>query len=242
MEGVYKIAEHTVRIRSIYPDVHRMCVDYVTGEPPEYCINISEGDLAFERSMAAKSDPMAAKYRDGYLETLAVYRKLVNTLLSDEIVLFHGSVVAVDHAAYLFTAKSGTGKSTHTRLWVQRFGPRAIMVNDDKPLLKISENGVIAYGTPWNGKHRLGANISVPLEAVCILERGKTNEIRQITFREAMPMLMQQIYRPADIDGMQKTIRLCESIGTTVRLYRLKCTMDPEAAEVAYHGMTEGKS
>ena len=98
-------------------------------------------------------------------------------MISYDTILFHGSVIAVDGIGYLFTAKSGTGKSTHTRLWREYFGDRAAMVNDDKPLLKITDSSVIAYGTPYNGKHRLGTNISVPLKAICILTRAADNHI-----------------------------------------------------------------
>ena len=79
----------------------------------------------------------------------------------------------MDGQAVLFTAKSGTGKSTHTKLWRDLFGERAVMVNDDKPLLRILKDGVLVCGTPWDGKHRLSTNCALPLKAICILERGK---------------------------------------------------------------------
>ena len=88
-----------------------------------------------------------------------------------DTILFHGSAVAVDGIGYLFTAKSGTGKSTHTRLWRELFGERAVMLNDDKPLIKVSENGIIVYGTPWDGKHRLSTNTFVPLKGICFMSK-----------------------------------------------------------------------
>ncbi len=153
------------------------------------------------------------------------------------MLLFHGSVVAVDGVGYLFTAKSGTGKSTHTRLWRERFGPRAVMVNDDKPLLRIADGKVTAYGTPWDGKHRLSNNIAVPLRAVCILERGAENRIVPLTKHDAYPMLMQQSHRPSDGAAMMKTMELVDRLGTSTALYRLQCNMDPETADVAYEAM-----
>ena len=108
---------------------------------------------------------------DEYLETLAVYRKIAEKMIDYDTILFHGSVIAVDGIGYLFTAKSGTGKSTHTRLWRELFGERAVMVNDDKPLIKVSENGIIVYGTPWDGKHRLSTNTFVPLKGICFMSK-----------------------------------------------------------------------
>lgn len=143
----------------------------------EFSVQICPSDISFEKEKSAHEDEIEGipvrQFSDKYLETLAVYRKIARKLLEFDTLLFHGSVVAVDGTGYLFTAKSGTGKSTHTRLWRQLFGSRAVMANDDKPLLKITDNGVIAYGTPWNGKHRLGSNISIPLRAICILGRGR---------------------------------------------------------------------
>ena len=91
----------------------------------------------------------------------------------------------MDGAAYLFTAPSGTGKSTHTRLWREVFGDRVWMINDDKPMLRISENLVTAYGTPWNGKHHISRNASAPLKAIVQLNRGKENIIMDFYFLKA---------------------------------------------------------
>lgn len=147
------------------------------------------------------------------------------------------SVIAVDGAGYLFTAKSGTGKSTHTRLWRDYFGDRAIMVNDDKPLLHIVDSGVIAYGTPYNGKHRLGNNISVPLKAICILTRSAENHIEPITGNQAYTILLQQVYRPADMLKIEKALELVDRLADRVKLYRLGCNMNISAAKVAFEGM-----
>ena len=150
---------------------------------------------------------------------------------------FHGSVVAVDGEGYLFTAKSGTGKSTHTRLWREVLGDRAVMVNDDKPFLCFSESGVLVCGSPWNGKHRLGANLTVPLKAVCILERGEENRIRSIAPKEALTMLVQQSNRPRAAQLMPKYLELLDRLAQGTDFYRLQCNMDPEAARIAYDTM-----
>ncbi len=157
----------------------------------------------------------------------------------DSSLLMHGAVVAVDGQAYLFTAKSGTGKTTHTRLWMQQFGDRAVMVNGDKPLLHVTNTGVTVYGTPWDGKEHLSTNMACPLRAVCILTRNEINHIECITKKEALPMLCQQIHRPEDPAALAKMLALVDRLGSSVPLYRLGCNMKPEAAQVAYHGMNQ---
>ena len=164
-------------------------------------------------------------------------KKATGKLRWRDTLLFHGSCISVDSKAYLFTAKSGTGKSTHTQLWKKRFGERAVFINDDKPLLKISAQGVTVYGTPWDGKHHRSTNTSCPLKAVCILTRSETNHIERISKKEALPMLCQQSYRPCSPIGAQKMLALVDRLGSSVPLYRLGCNMEPEAAQVAYHGM-----
>lgn len=246
MEGLYKIAEHNVRVLSLHKMVHVMCRDYqVAEEVPEIVISTSQSDIDAERKKSEEEDRLEGLpvrcYPDAYLETLAVYRKLADALLKDDTLLFHGSCISVDGEGYLFTAKSGTGKSTHTRLWREAFGSRAVMVNDDKPLLRVRESGVTAFGTPWDGKHHLSNNLSVPLKAICILERGEQNEIHRITPQEAFPMLLQQVNRPRNTERMLQTLQLLDVLIGAVGLYRLRCNQDPEAAWIAFEGMNGEK-
>ena len=146
-------------------------------------------DILYEKEKSRREDIKEGipirEFSDAYLETLAVYRKICSCLLDEDILLFHGSVVSVDGIGYLFTAKSGTGKSTHTKYWREYFKDRAIMINDDKPLLEIKEDRVNVYGTPWDGKHRLSCNTCVPLKAICILNRGQDNNVLWISVQDA---------------------------------------------------------
>ena len=111
------------------------------------------------------------------------------------------------------------------------------MINDDKPLLRVEEDKVYICGTPWNGKHRLGNNIMVPLKGLCILTRGEENRIEPVTFKEVLPMLVQQSHRPKTPGAIPAVLELLKKITDRTGLYRLACNMDPEAALVAYNGM-----
>ena len=242
MTNTYKIAEHNIQVASIYEDIHRLCSDYQSSaQPIDFVVQTQQSDIDFERSKSAREDEvegnLVREFHDGYLETLAVYRQIAEKMPAYDIVLCHGSAVAVDGEAYLFIAKSGTGKSTHTRLWRELLGERAVMVNDDKPLVHVTDAGAVVYGTPWDGKHHLSRNIDVPLKAVCILTRGVENRIEPVTPAEAFPMLMQQVYRPADPASLSKTLNLIEKLAASVSLWRLSCNMELDAARVAYEGM-----
>ena len=239
------IAERLTAATCIFPYARDLCRDYLCNGAPDISISITPQDIAYERVKAAREDELEGlpvrNLSDEQLEITALQRKLTEVLFDYDTLLFHGSIVAVDGEGYLFTAKSGTGKSTHTRLWREHFGDRAVMVNDDKPFLKLEDDRVTAYGSPWNGKHRLGCNMSVPLKAICILERGSENEITSITSKEALPMLLQQSQRPMDHRKLVKYLDMLDRLCERTAFYRLKCNMDPQAAVVAYEAMSGNK-
>mgnify|MGYP002767100344 CR=1 FL=1 len=247
-----RLAGHYFTICPVCDYIREYCRDYIVADdkmgavteivsPFYFTIATTQSDIDFEREKSAREDIKEGipirHFSDAYLETLAVYRKIADCLLSCDTLLFHGSVIAVDGEGYLFTAKSGTGKSTHTRLWRGYFGERAVMVNDDKPLLRITACGVTAYGTPWDGKHRLSTNIAVPLKGICILTRSAKNYIEPVEPHAVYPLVVQQTNRSLSADGMKQTLSLIDRMLHVVPVYRLGCNMDIEAAMVAYEGM-----
>lgn len=241
MTECYKIAGKTVVVTSLFPDVHEYCAEYRTDEPPELAIEIIPADIEYEGAITRGEDILQGRrpteYSPDVLENTAVYRKIAERLIEYDRVVFHSACVAVDGQGYLFTAKSGTGKSTHAALWARLLGERAVDVNDDKPMLHIAEDGVTAYGTPWDGKHRRSHNIAVPLKAICLLEQAAENHIEPITRERAYPRLVQQTYRPRDAEKLARTLTLIDRLARSVRLYRLDCNMELSAAETAWNAM-----
>ena len=236
-----RLADKIIEISAIHKYIADYCKEYISTGISDFSVQVTQSDIDFEREKSKQEDIKenipVRHFSDDYLETLAVYRKITDEMLEYNTILFHGSVVSVDNIGYLFTAKSGTGKSTHTKLWREFFKERAVMVNDDKPLLRVTENGVTAYGTPWNGKHRLSTNIGVPLNAICVLERSDENHIQKVTAESVYNMLVQQVYRPQNPQKLLKTLQLIDVLADSVKLYRLGCNMDISAAETAYNGM-----
>ena len=173
------------------------------------------------------------------LEYMESGRQFQCRLLHNNGLYLHASAVEKDGKAYLFSAPSGTGKSTHTRLWRQVFGSRAVMVNDDKPFLKLTEAGIFACGSPWSGKHGLDTNMTVPLQGICILERGKENRIERISVSEALPMLLHQSYCPLDPKKRVCFENLVKQLAEKTPLWRMYCNMDPAAAEVSHSAMSQ---
>lgn len=242
MNLVLQIAGQTVSVNTETFDMTNWFQRYLGDGPCDIQVCICPEEIAFERAKAMQEDILEEiaprTFTEEYLMFVALQRKITEALFSRDILLFHGSVVAVDGVSYLFTAKSGTGKSTHTRLWREMLGDRAVMVNDDKPFLQLTDHGVIAHGSPWNGKHRLGENISVPLRAICILERSPENWIKSVSAARALPMLFQQSQRPRNPANMPKYMELIDRLANGVEFFRMGCNMDPEAALVSYRAMS----
>lgn len=242
VEFCMQAADVVVSACCLFDSTKEYCREFLCQGEAAAAVSLGREEIAFEREKSAREDAYEGipvrSFSDEYLETLALQRKVTEALFDHDTLLFHGSVVAVDGQGYLFTAKSGTGKSTHTRLWREMLGDRAVMVNDDKPFLKITPQGVVAFGSPWRGKHRLGENIQVPLKAICILERGEENRIRRIHVKDAVYMLLQQSARPMDRSKTGKYLDLVDGLSKKVAFYRLQCNMEPEAARVAFGEMS----
>ena len=256
-----ELAGLIIEIHALFPQSEVFFRDYIAGSGRtgidtcsessrkcDFAVTVSEADIEFERRKSAERDIAdgisVRSFSDSYLETLAILRHIAGRLPHYDAVLFHGSVIAYNGRAYVFTAPSGTGKTTHARLWLDLL-PDACVLNGDKPFLKVTDGSpddgfsgcrILACGTPWKGKEDLGCNMTLPLEGICLLEQSADNHIEQISFSDALPGLIRQLYIP-DNDKLT-AIRLLGSIGQSVRLWRLGCNTDPEAAVISTAAMT----
>lgn len=239
ISGIYELAGIRIEICSDYDEVHELLAAYRSEGPADMGVSVSPEELEAEIKTAVAYDRRrAVMWSRGYVESVLMYRKIGEQLPDHGAFIFHSSAIAVEGWAYLFTAKSGTGKSTHTRLWRQWLGDRAVMINDDKPILRLEEEGgVTVYGTPYDGKHHISNQIAVPLKAICLLERDAENRIERIRPGEYVPQLLEQIYRPKNPLQLAKTMQLLDETVKRVPLYRLFCNKEPEAARVSYEGM-----
>ncbi len=230
---VIKIADITIGIDNKFPHITHIAKDYLTDETPLFTVFATDGDREREREISEES------FSDGYLESVVIYRKIAEQLPTYDAFVFHGAVLNVDGKAYAFTAKSGVGKTTHTRLWLSEFGDRVHYLNGDKPIIRFIDGVPHAFGTPWRGKEGYGVNESAPLSAITLLGRGVDNSAREIAASDSVMKLMGQIYIPKDPRAALLTMRLADRITKTVKFVELKCNMEPEAAHVAYAALVE---
>lgn len=229
---VYKIADVAFSLKTVYSYTQEMLADYLYDGESNFLIKTTVSDIKKEKENAPD-------FPDNYLESLAVYRKLCEKLLSNyDAFLFHGSALAVDGKAYIFTAPSGTGKSTHAKLWGELLGDKVVIVNDDKPIIRFIDGDFYVYGTPWNGKHKLSTNIRAKVKAVCKLFQNKDNIISKENDKDFLSTLLSQTLRPNNSADMLKLLSLFEKFTQKVSFYKLGCNISLDAAKLSYESMS----
>ena len=243
-EFCIEIAGQAVQVRSLFESTRDYCAQYLTDREAAHFVDVTREDLAHRQELAfeeARQEGLRPRvFTDPFLERETIQAKIAEALLPEKRLLMHGSAVAVDGVGYLFTAPCRTGKSTHTRLWRELFGNRAVIINDDKPFLRLNGDQVLICGSPWGGKHGLQTNITVPLGGICVLERGSENRISRVQPGEVLPLLLHQGGAPEEecLSGLYED--LVKELSDRVPLWRMCCTKEPEAARVAYMAMSAG--
>lgn len=241
-----KIADLNIEIECLYCNAFFGFSKYLSfSSTPDIKIVISQGDIEKERlyhpeikspDIYIDNENVAVTYDYGCLEPFVALKQLANSVIPFDTFLMHGSVVALDNQAYMFTAPSGVGKTTRTKLFLDLY-PGSVVVNGDKPLIKVAPTQVIACGTPWCGKEGWNTNTMVPLRAIFLLERageGEESSIEEVSLGKAFPFLLQQTHRPENPDLMRKTLTLLKSLEGKVKIYKFRSTPTEESVLLAY--------
>ena len=233
--ALYRIADLNIDIQNKYEYTSRLCRNYIcTDENAVADFSVSATASDYEKDKAYL--PTAT---DGYLESLSIYREIARRILDYNGIIFHSSVVEMDGKAYAFAARSGTGKSTHSRIWTKVFDGKAKIINGDKPLLRYIDGKLFIYGTPWCGKEGYNINTKAVLNSVCFIERAQSNYIQKLAKNDAVKRLFDQLLMPETKNQAGKFFDMVELIVENSDFYLLHCNMEDEAAVVAYNGMNK---
>ena len=235
--NLHRIADITVDMGYKYDRMKKQAHAYrIDGNiTPEMTIYLSDSFLEEK----CKEMPPLTPETSEYIYTGSVF--YTGLILFGGFML-HASSVLMDGKAYLFSAPSGVGKSTHTAMWQKVFGrDRAKILNDDKPAVRIEKDGIFAFGTPWSGKTDLNINVKAPIAGICFIERGKANKIRRENGGAVISKMLAQTIRPYDEKDMDMLLKIIDVVLRQVPVYTLSCDISEEAVRTAYNAMS-GKS
>ena len=230
---IYEIAGLRVSIKNRCKYTEVFCEKYLSEEqtlPFDLEVAVSDEEFYAEKKLSEG-------FSDGYIENICLYRSICRQLPVLNRMLLHAAILEYDGNGYAFLGRSGTGKSTHTGLWLKHLQGSKI-VNGDKPILEYKNGGFIAYGTPWMGKEGLGINGSTPLKGLCFLEQAKENSIIKLTPSQAASRIFLQILLPEDEKNAALTLELTDKLVREVPCYLLKCDISEEAVKKSFEALT----
>lgn len=217
MEFVMDLADLHFAVTYRHPDTLSRCRDYqisahaadpapiaVCCDKEQYCRDMRAFAAQFPQPL---TDSDRTKVH-AYCEFIGIYRAICSRVLDYDGFMLHSAAVVLDGQAYLFCAPAGIGKTTHAKLWCEKFGKRAYILNGDKPLIRRVGGQWTVYGTPWCGKEGKQRNASAPLSGICFLKRGKNDRTYTPTADEWIGLLLRQIYFPKKCDAPERLMIL----------------------------------
>lgn len=218
MNYLIRVANINISIHSINDIDNKNIKEYIIDDsvPPDIEVFSSNFMIEKEYQRQSKLDDDIASLSS--IEALMIQRTIAEKLPDFDAFLLHGAAIAVHDSVYIFSAKSGTGKTTHIRHWLDRID-NVLVVNGDKPYILVNENGAFACGTPWCGKEDMGTNTILPLRSIVFMERSTENRMEKVSFKTILPKLLEQTYHPSGAAQMRKTLKLLLKLQDFVTFY-----------------------
>ena len=207
------LADIPVGIEERFDNIVKITDGYTTEKEPIFTVKVTDEELEEEKTISG------INASSGYFESTVVYRHIAEIMPNYDAFLFHSSVIDCGEYAFVITANSGVGKTTHSRIWLSEFSGEVEILNGDKPLVRFIDGAPYVFGTPWRGKEGYGKPGKKPLKAIIFLERSKENYTKKIEPKEAVVRFMKQIYLPKRSPAMlAKTLSLANKLLLSVDL------------------------
>jgi len=231
----YKIADLIVEYTAKYDDLKRLSEQFIYNGERETDITLSVTDKQLENMLSRSVEGTTISG----IENLAMSSEFNRAAIKYGVMLVHSSALIYNNEAYLFSADSGVGKSTHTKLWLKAFGDKVHIMNDDKPVVRLYDDHAQAYGTPFDGGSGIALNENYPLKAIIFVERGEENSVRIPDNKEIIQKLYFQTARMVNRETAEKMLVNLERLLHLTKFYVLTCNMDISAAYTAYNSIIE---
>ena len=232
-----EIADIVIEVNAFNETTKKYCSDFLSDKDSKYTITMTHEDLINEVNESSNGKVYVNE------EISALYRKIADLFIEEDIVVVHGSSFKVGNKAFLVTARSGVGKSTHVNNLKEYLKDKLEYINDDKPLLKVKDNDLILYSSPWNGKERRGNNISSKLSSIIFLNRGEENTHKKLDNKEHVYFrLLSQIYLPKEKSKREKALKIIDIILKRINFYEINVTKDISSASMTYERIIKNET
>ncbi len=230
------IADLKVHMDIKYDLLRSRCEKYLHNFSGEPDIVVNPSQKWIDNLVETKGELTHAEY-----EYLCAGLLFYDELLKFDGFVMHSSSLCYNNKAYLFSADSGTGKSTHVGLWKKYIGDAVSIINDDKPAVRLIDGKFYCIGTPFSGKTDQNLDISVPVGAMALLYRGIENKIEPAETRDAVHTLLRQTLISINNRNNDRLIELLDLFVKSVPIYRFGCDMSEEAVKTSFEKMTGEK-
>lgn len=232
---IYEIAGIRVDMSPHFLRLKKQSEPYKIAESGTADMKISIPKAAWEKAKNRSSHLSEEELEYIFAGTI-FYRKAIKY----DAFLLHASAICHGGNAYLFSAPSGTGKSTHTAIWQETFSD-VVYINDDKPLIVKTDAGFICAGTPFSGKTDKNTNLSVPLRAICALRRGQETKVHRLSPAETYYYVLDQTVR--GVKNSEGLLEIAEQLVKSVPGYLVEVNQEPDAAQIVFDSisMMEGR-
>ncbi len=239
MTGKYKLADFPVIIDSVHDLIHKQCNDYTYDgmTESEIYIKTSQQDIELEREKLKYCNLVKSNTNDDYIESLAIYRKFCNLITARGSLIMQGCAISAYGNAYLLTPNIDTENISNEKFWLSGFGNCAEIVNNKYPIIKVENNTVFVYSSPWCNCEEYKKNKKAPLKAICIINHDKTNHIEEISIADGYATILRQCSYMVSNNNVSIIISNLNRILKRIHLYSLGCNMEPSSAVIAYEKM-----
>ena len=224
---IYEIAGLKVEMQPQFDRLKRQSETYISSGEPVIILN---------PDLYGKINPTLVNRTDEDIEYIYSSAEFCREIIRHGRFFLHASAVVYNDEAYLFSAPSGVGKSTHTSLWLKEFNGSYIL-NDDKPVILPKKDGVSVFGTPFSGKTDLQVNREVRLRAICFLKRGEENSVSRIAEDRAIALILNNTYRPKNVESMKLLFDMIDRVVENADIFEMSCRNEPAAAQMSYKAM-----
>ena len=228
-----EIADIVIELEAKYPFVSSLTEEYRTDLPTD--VHVCVKDFEIEDAARRYGEP------DYAAESIAIYSRIADALPRYDAILMHGAAIVDGEVAYLITAPSGVGKTTHVNNWISSFGDKVYVLNGDKPVIRYFDGIPYVCGTPWRGKEGMGVREKKRLGAIVVFRRGEINRAVQVRPEDVSEKLLSQIYVPRGIEEMQLALSILDKLLSDIPLFVAECNMETSSASVVRDAIARAK-